>query len=594
MCTLGINSAYHEPSACLVKDGEVVAAVEEERFNRKRHGKRPLVNNPHQLPYSSIDYCLEAAGISLEEVDHIGFSFDPIQRLIRNSGVDNELVEGDWGSRSGERQFYNLLRSIPGILGEHYGTDIKDRFHWLPHHICHSASAFYPSPFDEAAVLTIDGIGEFDSVMLAHGKGTNLSIVEELGAYPSSLGFLWTKASRFLSALVGGMGEYGAGKLMALAAYGNPDRFHDTFRSFVRYDEKGSFEVDGNILQFRCDSHEEYENLFGFEARKPREGYTQDHKDFAAALQRITNEVILAWANRLHEKTKADKLCMAGGVALNCTANAYLLEHGPFEDIFIQPCANDGGTAIGAALYLAHNIGDMPRTAMITAYTGPEYSDIDIEPALESRGLVYEKVGNIESTVANLISKGAVIGWFQDRMEFGPRALGNRSILADPRRSDSYERVSQGIKKREWFRPLSPSVLEQDVDEWFTRPKGRVESDKWMLFSYEIKPDRLGIIPAVTHHDKTGRVQVVTEKTNPRFYKLIEEFNKKTGVPILVNTSLNVREPIVCTPQEAINTFLKADIDYLVIGDYIVSKAVNKIDVTIPDIPLKQYFEKLR
>jgi carbamoyltransferase len=570
---LGINSAYHEPSACLVKNGRVVAAVEEERFNRIKHGKHCLIDNPHQLPYEAIDFCLKTGNVKFSDLDKIAFSFNPEERLRRNIGIEENVIKGDWGSEEGEKKFHDLCKSIPSILERRYQTSLEGKWHWLSHHLAHAASAYYYSPFDEAAVLTIDGIGEFCSISLGYGKGGRFSITEELGAYPSSIGFLWTKASRFLNFCIDGMGEYGAGKIMALASYGDPDRYYDTYRKFVEYDDEGNLHVDGRIVQFRDDSHSEYEKLFGFKSRKEGEELTKDHLDFAAALQKITSEIMLGLARRLYNKHKVKNLCLAGGVTLNCVANSYILENGPFEKVYVQPAANDMGTALGAALYVSHEGLAAKEGTVNTPYLGPEYSNDEIERVLkEDDKIEYVKLNDIESVVASLIEKGAVVGWFQGRSEFGPRALGNRSIVADPRRSNNFKRVSQEVKKREWFRPLAPAVLEGHVDEWFSRPKNEAISDKWMLFAYQVKPAKMGLIPAVTHYDNTARVQSVSKETNAKFYRLIEEFYKMTGVPIVINTSFNIGEPIVNTPKQAVGTFLRSEggIDFLAIGDFLV------------------------
>ena len=402
--------------------------------------------------------------------------------------------------------------------------------------------------------------------------------------------------------LVDGMPEYGAGTVMALASYGNPKRFSKTFEKFVRSDEDGRLSVNGDILQFREGSHSEFENIFGFRARKDGEPMGEEHMDFAATLQQITNGVQLGLSRALHKATGAKYLCRAGGVALNCNANAFLLENGPFQDIFVYPGANDMGTAPGAALYLAHMmLGEKTRVPMKTPYLGPEFDDLEIRKALDTSHVQYCKPSQLEHTAAYLLDKGSIVGWFQGRMEFGPRALGNRSLLADPRRRDIIKRLSQDIKGREWFRPLAPVVLEEKVDEWFVRPNGGSSSDLWMLMAYKVKGDKLSKLPGVTHYDDTGRVQTVNSDSNSRLHKLIKEFDKITGVPILVNTSFNVREPIVCTPQQAVQTFIesssmgKKGIDYLVIGDYLVAnKGTDLSLITKLSMPLQIASEHLR
>lgn len=573
---LGINSVYHEPAVCLVKNGKIIVAVEEERFNRIRHGKFVLTNNPHELPYQSIDYCLNWAKIKLEHVDYIGFSFIPKERFKKNrkylKHFPVKTISGELGSIEGEKKFYKNLRKIPYLLEKRYGTDIKEKFIWIPHHLCHSASAFFASSYRQSAILSVDGIGEFTTIMLCNGKNNKIKIIKEI-EYPNSLGFLWTKASLYLNLLVGGRAEYGAGKVMALAAYGFTNKTYNKFKQFVRWNNDGNFFVDDLISQFRSGSLSGLEKIFG-KSRRIGEPFKQRHMDFAAALQKITNEVLLTLSNYLYKKTKIKNLCLAGGVALNCVTNSYILEKSTFNKIFVEPAANDMGTAIGAAYYIWYQILNKPRVySLEDVYLGTKYSNSEIKLILDkTKGIKYEKVNNIEKMAAYLIAKGLIVGWFQGRMEFGPRALGNRSILADCRNPDMYRKISIDIKGREFFRPLSPSILEEYVDEWFYRPKGGSDSDQFMIFSYKLKDDKIGLVPAITHVDNSGRLQVVGRKTNKRFYNLINYFYQLTGIPIVINTSFNIGEPIVENPEQAINTFLNSKIDILAIGDYIVFK----------------------
>lgn len=574
---LGINSVYHESSACLLKDGKIIAAVEEERFNRKKHGKHTQIDNPHELPFASIDYCLKEAGIDFKELDQIGFSFNPIERLVKNIGQEKNVTVGDWGSEAGEQLFYKLQMSIPSILEDRYQVDLSQKINWLPHHICHGASAFYASPFKEAAIMTSDGIGEYESMMFGQGSESNIKLIKFLGEYPNSLGFLWTKASRFLNFTEDGSGEYGAGKIMALAAYGDPEKYYAAFKEFVNW-EGDELLVNGKIVQFREDSHEEYERVFGFKQRDLTSELTQEHKDFAATMQKISNKIKLKMTNQLFELTKSKNLCLAGGVSLNCNDNAYILEHSNFENVYVQPGANDMGTAIGAAYYVYHQIlGNKQRYPMENPYLGPRFSDNDILNALRpnKEKIIFERIFNIEKITAELLAQGKIVAWFQDRMEFGPRALGNRSLLADPRNAEIKWKLSEQIKNREWFRPLAPLILEEEADNWFIRPKGNAEADKWMLMNYKAREEKKNLIPSALHFDDTGRIQVINSKTNEKLYNLMNEFFKLTGVPIVLNTSFNIREPIVCTPQEAIATFLKSGdqgIDALVIEDFIVTR----------------------
>ncbi len=558
---LGINSAYHESSACLIKDGKIIAFAEEERFNRRKHAKHAKVDNPDELPINSIDFCLKMGGISLDDVDYIAKSFMPAKRL-RNKEFDEDVIEGSWGSASGEDLFYRKLIGIPGKLSEIYGADVAKKFRWIDHHISHASSAFFVSPFDEAAILVADGIGEIESTTMHIGKGNKLARLKTIN-YPHSIGFLWEKFSRFL-----GFTEYDACKVMGLASYGDAKKYYEHFRRFVKINEKG-FDIDHKIVKFRTDDFNSIEELFG-KRRKENEKIEKRHADIAAALQKITEEILLRIAQDLSKKTKTKNLCFAGGVALNCVANKVLKEKGPFENIYIQPVAYDAGTAIGAAYFIWHQQLGNPRSfVMDHVYFGPEYSDEDVLEALKEKNLKYIKCKNPEKVAAKLISDGKILGWFQGRMEAGPRALGNRSIVADPRRKEIKDILNAKIKHREYFRPFAPSVLAEKAHEWFAIKKGSLSSD-FMLFAYDVNEDKKKYIPAVIHVDGTSRIQTVRKETNPRYYKLIKEFEKLTGIPILLNTSFNDMEPIVCSPKDAINTFIRTSIDYLVMGNVLV------------------------
>ncbi len=573
---IGINSVYHELSACLMKNGEVIYAIEEERLNRVRHGKSAKISNADILPIMAIEECLNFAKIEPNEIDYFGYSFDPIKRLEKNSQIDDVSIEG-WGSYEGEHLFYSKLKSIPNKLERRYNIDLKNKWYWIPHHICHASSSFYLSPFNESAILSIDGIGEYESVLLAVGIDNEINIINETGGYPNSIGLVWSKASVFLNMLDGEFKEYGAGKVMALAAFGNSNRFIKKLNSVIYFDRKGEFFVDNRVFQLRSQSCTEMEKFFGFKQRISGESFTQLHMDFAAALQSITNQSLLHYCDWLYNKTQQNTLCLAGGVSLNCVTNAQILERSKFDDIFVQPAANDAGTAIGATLYIDRVILKNKRLKQFyTPFLGNFYTNEKVQNYLKNNtNVTFTLYRNISSIAAKLISEGAIIAWFQDRMEIGPRALGNRSILADPRSNKTHKRLSEEIKGREWFRPLAPSVLIDYVDDWFKRPKGGAESDKWMLFAYQIQECKKNEIPAVVHKDGTGRVQVVSEFTNRRFYNLIKEFYKLTGVPILVNTSFNIKQPIVSNPIEAISNFLNPNmgrIDYLIINNFLIER----------------------
>lgn len=567
---LGLNSAYHEPSACLLRDGELVAAVEEERFNRVRHGKVADLTNPHWLPERSIRYCLDAAGIGPDDLSLIGYSFDPARREAYNVGVDVETVLDGPGTAEREGEFRALLEQVPSALSTLLKEDVSGRFRWVPHHLCHAASAFYASPFDEAAILSVDGIGEATSTWLGVGRGTKIDALREI-PYPNSLGFLWTKASRFL-----GFGEYGQWKVMGLAGYGDPSGFYSAFRKFVSYDDEGQFTVDPRYLQFRTPSFKAFEELFG-PPRDPREEIEDRHKDFAAALQKVTNEAMLSFARWLHRTTGLRKLCQAGGVALNCIANRVVLEEGPFDETFIQPAANDAGTALGAAWYLWHHQGGHARgSGLAHVYLGPAADPEQTKTVLVEADEESVPDG-VESEVARLLAAGEVVAWFQGRMEFGPRALGNRSFLADPRRPEVVHVLNDRVKHREFFRPFAASVLDERADDWFLFPKPSV-SDAFMLYARRLRPERLGSVPAVTHVDGTSRVQRVYKGQNPSFHRLLSDFERLTGVPLLLNTSFNDSEPIICTPGDAVATCRRGGLRWLAIDGHLVDLGTSVRD----------------
>jgi len=571
MNILGINSAYHEPSACIIQDGKIIAAVEEERFNRVRHGKNANLLNPHQLPEKSIEYCLKEAGIEATEIDYIGYSFVPEIRFEKNVGVDKEFVEGSAGSQTGEETFYFLNKAVPEKLSRLFGYDVTPKFKWITHHLCHASSAFFVSPFKDAAILSVDGIGEYASIWMGKGLGNRIEKIRAI-YYPNSLGFLWTKMSRFL-----GFGEYGQWKVMGLAAYGNPDTFYESFFNFISFDEKGGFTIDGEVLQHRVDKFNKFEELFG-QQRKVNDEILERHKDIAAALQKITNEAMLCLCKYLHKETGSKCLAIAGGVGLNCVTNNYLAEGSPFEEIYIQPAANDAGTAIGACYYIwNHVLENKERFLQESVYLGPEYSENKIHSILSLQKADFKKHENIEKTVAELLANGEVVAWFQGKMEFGPRALGNRSILADPRRVDIAHYLNEKIKHREFFRPFAASVIEEKTKEWFDYKKPSF-SDKFMLLSRKVKDEKLGQIPAVTHYDNSCRIQTVSEDDNPRYHQLLTEFEKITDVPLLLNTSFNDSEPIICSPEDALNTCIKSEVRWLAIDDFLVD-LVNLVSI---------------
>lgn len=515
------------------------------------------------MPWRAIEWALGREGLSLGRVEAVGYSLDPAKRL-ENIRIHDEVIEGGWGSREGEDEFHRRLLTIPDRLRE---RGFRGRFAWLEHHRCHLASAYYPSGFERAAVLSLDGIGETASCALALGDGGDLQLLSTID-YPHSLGFLWERLCEFL-----GYTAYDACKVMSLAPYGNPETFRRQFEALVALTGDGGFAMDNSLLKFRAADLGRLEGLFAARARRRGEDLKDVHFDIAASLQSITNRAVLHIVGHLHERTGCADLCLAGGVFLNCMANRLACEESAFERTYIQPAANDAGTALGAAFLVREGAGAAGRDGpMAHPYWGPSFSAGQVEEALGRSSLRYHACPRIEDEVAGLIASGHVVGWFQGAMEFGPRALGNRSLLADPRDPRSAPRLNRLIKHREAFRPFAPSILAEEAPEWFEM-KRRTSASDFMLVAYPAKPATRSGAPAVIHVDGTSRIQTVRRETNPRFHGLIRHFFERTGIPMVLNTSFNDNEPIVCTPDDAIRTFLGTGIDHLAIGDFLVAKA---------------------
>jgi carbamoyltransferase len=549
MNVLGINSVFHESSAALLVDGKVVAACEEERFNRVKHGKPARIDNPHELPEQAIRFCLDRAGLQPSDIDRVGYSFDP--RLRRA-----EYSADWWPDGEMEVTFLECLDEVAGatdrILGRKRGRALK----FVPHHLAHAASAYYPSGFDPAAILVIDGIGEAASSTLAWGEGKRIKTIETF-AYPNSLGFVWERASTHL-----GFSQYDASKVMGLAAYGDPEIFSRQFASIIQVGEDG-YAVDLGAAGFSDPNR--LVALFG-PRREPDAEILPRHMDVAAALQAATDGAVVALLRRLERSVGAAPLCIAGGVALNCVTNTVIRQSG-FSDVFIPSAPHDAGTAIGAALAVhCSEPGARPAKGAATPYLGPEFAEREVLAAVKAAGLDARKSKDAPRDAADMIADGNIVGWFQGRMEFGPRALGNRSLLADPRRSDTRATLNRRVKHREDFRPFAPSVLAERADEWFDVGPP-LASHEYMLFACPAKAGYRDRIPAVVHEDGTARVQLVRREANPRFHKLISRFFARTGVPLVLNTSFNDSEPIVCTPAHAIATFRGTGIDALFMGD---------------------------
>jgi carbamoyltransferase len=555
---LGINAVYHESAAALLVNGELVAAVEEERFNRIKHGKEADFNTPHQLPERSIRYCLKQAGLTARDIDHVAFSFDPKRR--------RKHYRPEWWDPKFEETFTLRIGQVQGAVDELLGRSLGKRFHFVSHHLSHAASAYFPSGFDGAAILTIDGIGETAGASLAKAVGTRIKEIE-IFDYPHSMGFLWETLSGYL-----GFSHYDASKTMGLAAFGNPAVFREKFQTLIR-SEKENFGIAHGLLGMTLEGQEKIISLFGPARHEDESGFQPRHADIAAALQEATDLAIMALVRRIKRMVSSDNLCIAGGVALNCVSNEIVRKSGEFSNIFIPSAPHDGGTAIGAA-FLVHGETQKkaPQRGYSTPYLGPSFKKSDILAAVKASGLKARQSKQPAKDAADMIAAGKIVAWFQGRMEFGPRALGNRSLLADPRRPEMRNILNQKVKHREDFRPFAPSVLAEHAGDWFEVGEGgHSPSHEFMLFAPAVKPDRLDRIPAVVHEDGTARVQFVSRKLNPRFHELISCFYAKTGVPMVVNTSFNDSEPIVCTPTDAIVTFRKSGIDALVMDDVILT-----------------------
>ncbi|HEY7154787.1 MAG TPA: carbamoyltransferase C-terminal domain-containing protein [Gemmataceae bacterium] len=572
MHTLGINAAFHDPAACLVSDGRVVVAAEEERFTHIKHGKRPVPFSTWELPFHAIDFCLRQAGLSIKDIHHVAYSFDPYLLLPRNCGetVPLPLKPGRQQAPEGFDSAWDplFLASIvhaPGHLCDgwphHLQTRLRGlcvegmpfRWHWVAHHLAHAASAFHASPFSRAAVMTLDGRGEKATTGYAVGNDNHLEWLGQV-QMPHSLGLLYEAVTGYLGFLHS-CDEY---KVMALASYGQPKFLRD-FHEIIRLGENGQYTIGELKLEER----------FG-PARLRGAEIEQKHFDIASSLQVVLEETVLELARWLYEESKESNLCLAGGVALNCVMNARLRDDGPFSRIWVQPAAGDAGTALGAALWVdARERGAKERRYVMNhAYLGPAYNDTEIEEFLRWTKVPHRHVKNVSEEAADLLVKDKIIGWFQGRMEFGPRALGARSILASPIHPDMQARLNE-IKDREDFRPVAPVVLEEEAANWFVG----AEVSPFMLFVHQVQPDKIKRIPAVQHVDGTARIQTVNHNQCPRYYDLLKAFQARTGVPVLVNTSFNTRgEPIVCTPRDAVECFWTSPLDALVIGSYLLEK----------------------
>jgi carbamoyltransferase len=558
---LGIGGYSHDSAAALVIDGQLVAAVAEERLSRVKH--------EGGVPKRAVAWCLEQGGLTPGDISHIGCYMRPLTRLGRR--LPYRLGQM-WRSPAYSAAFmgYELVHNTLYAHGMRQLRGPHAHLHFMPHHPAHAASAFLVSPFDTAALFSIDYVGEFASTWAGLGEGTGIQPLR-VRNYPHSLGVFYSAITDYLGFLRAS-DEY---KVMGLASYGEP-AYMDDFRKIVRIHGDGWYDLDlswaawHHLPGSRCGYFSrKFIDRFG-PARKKGEEVTKHHMDIAASAQQVLEEAVLAMMGWLHEKTGESRLCMAGGVALNCSMNGRLLRESPFNEIYVQPAAGDDGIAIGAAFQLYHQFTGAPRSfVMHDARFGPAYDSAAIRQFLDMAKLPYETPADVEAATADLLAAGKIVGWFQGAMEFGPRALGARSILADPTRPDMQDLLNKYVKHREEFRPFAPSVAVERAGEFF---EGCTESP-FMLFVYRVRPDAREKLPATTHIDGTARVQTVDAAVNPRFHRLLMEFEKRRGVPVLLNTSFNVMgEPIVNTPADAIRCFYSTGIDALVLGEHMLRK----------------------
>ena len=598
MRILGISAFYHDSAAALVEDGRIIAAAQEERFTRKKHDA--------SFPRNAVNYCLEAAGVKLADIDHIAFYDKPFLKFERL--LETYIALAPQGFRSfqmaiplwlKEKLFQkSLLRKKLKEFDEEIAAD---KLLFTEHHLSHAASAFFPSPFEKAVVLTMDGVGEWATTSAAIGEGNRLEIFQEIH-FPHSLGLLYSAATYYTGFKVNS-GEY---KVMGLAPYGEPKYAQLILDHLIDLKPDGSFRLDMSYFDYCTGltmTNERFAKLFGAPVRTPDKLLTPFHMDVAASIQAVLDEAVLRLTRSLAAKTGARNLCLAGGVALNCVANGKVLRDGKFDSIWIQPAAGDAGGAVGAALAGYHQFKGQPRTVgntdgMSGAFLGPEFSQAEIERRLTAAGArftVLDEAAMVETTAKALADQLAV-GWFQGRMEFGPRSLGARSILGDARSPAMQRNLNLKVKYRESFRPFAPAVLREDVADWF-----ELDSDSpYMLVVADVRKDKrrtmteaeqalFGIdklnisrseIPAVTHIDYSARIQTVSGATNPLFHRLLTRFKALTGCPVLVNTSFNVRgEPIVCTPEDAFRCFMGNELDLLVVGRCVMKKAEQNPDL---------------
>ena len=562
MIILGLNYYFHDSTACIVKDGVLIAAIEEERLNRDKHTRN--------FPMLAIARCLKMAGLEHDDIDHIAVSIKPTHNLGKKiihslthlktikPFINHELVHG-----------YNKQKSFWNWYGYHWDSKkAGPKVHFIQHHLCHAPGSFFVSPYDEAALLGIDGSGEWATTWLGYGKGIDITCLGQ-SYFPHSLGSFYEAVTQFC----GFRTSYDEGKTMGLAPMGDPSVFLEEVDKIVHVDSKGQLNFDLSYFNYqnmswkRCS--DKFFKIFG-EPRKNGEPFQKHHMDVAAAFQRVLENKVLEICDILYQKTKADYLVISGGVSLNSVMNGRIVRESKFKDVYVMPAAGDNGTAIGAAYYLYNGMFKQPRNFVhMNPYVGTSYSNEDIEKILKGAKLKYIKCEDICEQTAQLLESGKIVGWFQGPMEIGPRALGSRSILANPAFPQMKDKINAEVKFREAYRPFAPSAIVEATHEFFDL---EVEAP-FMLKVCNVLPDKQAVIPAVTHVDGSARLQTVRRESHPRYYDLIKKLGKKTGVPVVLNTSFNIQgEPVVESPQDAIRCFFSTGLDYLAIGDFLISK----------------------
>jgi carbamoyltransferase len=572
MYILGISCYYHDASAALIKDGHIIAAAEEERFTRKKHDQ--------SFPVNAIQFCLQKAEITPNEISYVAFYEKPILKFERLLMQHIAMFPFS---------FWSFYKAMPNWIVEklRIPTTIRKKLKFskhkfkgeilfVEHHMAHAASSYLVSPFKESAILTIDGVGEWTTTAYGFAKENDITLSKKID-FPHSLGLLYSAVTAYLGFKVNN-DEY---KVMGLAPYGKPVYF-EQMRKLIDVKEDGSYALDMSYFTYHY-KLKSISNKFIEEfgpVRKSESQLEQRHKDIAASVQKLTEEVIFQMLNHLHKETKCNNVCLAGGVALNSVANGKITKHTPFKNIFIQPAASDAGTALGAALCVWHTIlGNKREYVQTTSYFGPSFTTEEIKHFLDEKKIVYQEYDKeeIPKKTAELINKNNVIGWFQGGMEWGPRALGNRSILSNASHPDMKDILNAKVKHREMFRPFAPVILQEKVHEWFEIDK---DEESFMLFVYPFKEEKKKLVPSVVHVDGSGRLQTINKEQNEAYYSVIKEYEKLTGIPILINTSFNIRgEPIVCTPQQAYRCMMGTGIDYLIIDKFIIARKDNPNDM---------------